>query len=150
MENSFPRAQLLVSVVFQHLDVVYPCKSLWMSAVFAACLNLHIYSAGVQCVFSFFLLSDTLCPPGQFYEDCGNRVDGPSASKGLACEQTCESYLLNLTCSAHEPCVPGCACPSGWVESLLSAILVSVITYKNILWWTIFIYQWQLELCNIY
>uniref|UniRef100_A0A673LA48 Otogelin-like n=1 Tax=Sinocyclocheilus rhinocerous TaxID=307959 RepID=A0A673LA48_9TELE len=58
-------------------------------------------------------LSDTLCPPGQFYEDCGNRVDGHSANKGLACEQTCESYLLNLTCSTREPCVPGCVCPAG-------------------------------------
>ncbi len=81
-----------------------------MPVVFAVCLNVHIYSAGVQCVSS---LSDTLCPPGQFYEDCGNRVDGHSANNGLACEQTCESYLLNLTCSSHEPCVPGCVCPAG-------------------------------------
>uniref|UniRef100_A0A673LF66 Otogelin-like n=1 Tax=Sinocyclocheilus rhinocerous TaxID=307959 RepID=A0A673LF66_9TELE len=61
-------------------------------------------------------LSDTLCPPGQFYEDCGNRVDGHSANKGLACEQTCESYLLNLTCSTREPCVPGCVCPAGLLK----------------------------------
>ncbi|KAI2662538.1 Otogelin [Labeo rohita] len=60
--------------------------------------------------------ADTLCPPGQFYEDCGNRVDGHSANKGLACEQTCESYLLNLTCSVHEPCVPGCVCPAGLLK----------------------------------
>uniref|UniRef100_A0A673IFZ6 Otogelin-like n=1 Tax=Sinocyclocheilus rhinocerous TaxID=307959 RepID=A0A673IFZ6_9TELE len=72
--------------------------------------------AGVQCMFSFSPLSDTMCPPGQFYEDCGNRADGHSANKGLACEQTCESYLLNLTCSTHEPCMPGCVCPAGLLE----------------------------------
>ncbi|KAI4892619.1 hypothetical protein NFI96_005905, partial [Prochilodus magdalenae] len=54
---------------------------------------------------------DTFCPPGQIYEDCGNMVDGGSARKGLACDRTCESYLLNVTCSVHEPCVPGCVCP---------------------------------------
>ncbi|KAG1943166.1 otogelin-like protein [Pimephales promelas] len=78
-------------------------------------------SSGVQICQGGKLVSqssiiDTLCPPGQFYEDCGNRVDGPSASKGLACEQTCESYLLNLTCSTHEPCVPGCVCPAGLLK----------------------------------
>ncbi|XP_051757713.1 otogelin-like isoform X6 [Ctenopharyngodon idella] len=78
-------------------------------------------SSGVQICQDGKLVSqssiiDTLCPPGQIYEDCGNRVDGPSASKGLACEQTCESYLLNLTCSTHEPCVPGCACPAGLLK----------------------------------
>uniref|UniRef100_A0A671S0L1 Otogelin-like n=1 Tax=Sinocyclocheilus anshuiensis TaxID=1608454 RepID=A0A671S0L1_9TELE len=72
--------------------------------------------AGVQCIFSFSPLLDTMCPPGQFYEDCGNRPDGHSANKGLACEQTCESYLLNLTCSTHEPCMPGCVCPTGLLE----------------------------------
>uniref|UniRef100_A0AAR2LEP6 Otogelin n=1 Tax=Pygocentrus nattereri TaxID=42514 RepID=A0AAR2LEP6_PYGNA len=60
--------------------------------------------------------SDKLCPPGQIYEDCGNMVDGLSASKGLACDRTCESYLLNLTCSIHEPCVPGCICPPGLLK----------------------------------
>uniref|UniRef100_A0A8C0Y8X1 Otogelin n=1 Tax=Cyprinus carpio carpio TaxID=630221 RepID=A0A8C0Y8X1_CYPCA len=80
----------------------------------SVCLNFHIYCAGVQCVFS--PLSDTLCPPGQFYEDCGNQIDGHTANKGLACEQTCESYLLNLTCSTHEPCVPGCICPAGLLK----------------------------------
>uniref|UniRef100_A0A8C1G9J5 Otogelin n=1 Tax=Cyprinus carpio TaxID=7962 RepID=A0A8C1G9J5_CYPCA len=80
----------------------------------SVCLNFHIYCAGVQCVFS--PLSDTLCPPGQFYEDCGNQVDRHMANKGLACEQTCESYLLNLTCSTNEPCVPGCICPAGLLK----------------------------------
>ncbi|CAM4525951.1 unnamed protein product [Leuciscus chuanchicus] len=78
-------------------------------------------SSGVQICQGGKLVSqssiiDTLCPPGQFYEDCGNRVDGALASKGLACEQTCESYLLNLTCSTHEPCVPGCVCPAGLLK----------------------------------
>ncbi|KAI5630251.1 otogelin, partial [Silurus asotus] len=57
------------------------------------------------------IITDKLCPPGQVYEDCGNGVKGLSAHKGLACVQTCESYLLNLTCSNYEPCVPGCICP---------------------------------------
>uniref|UniRef100_A0A8B9HR24 Otogelin n=1 Tax=Astyanax mexicanus TaxID=7994 RepID=A0A8B9HR24_ASTMX len=69
-------------------------------------------SSGVH----MFFLSDKLCPPGQIYEDCGNMVDGPSVSKGLACDRTCESYLLNLTCSTHEPCVPGCVCPTGLLK----------------------------------
>uniref|UniRef100_A0A4W4EJF8 Otogelin n=1 Tax=Electrophorus electricus TaxID=8005 RepID=A0A4W4EJF8_ELEEL len=64
----------------------------------------------------FLLSSDKLCPPGQVYEDCGNRLEGPSTSKGLACLPTCESYLLNLTCSIHEPCVPGCVCPAGLLK----------------------------------
>ncbi|XP_028812754.1 otogelin [Denticeps clupeoides] len=46
------------------------------------------------------------CPPGQWYHDCNN-----GRGKGVACEETCESHLLNLTCSAHEPCIPGCVCP---------------------------------------
>ncbi|XP_073764936.1 otogelin isoform X2 [Danio rerio] len=80
-----------------------------------------ITSSGVQICQDGKLVSqtsiiETLCPAGQFYEDCGNRVDGPSASKGLACEQTCETYLLNLTCSTHEPCVPGCVCPAGLLK----------------------------------
>uniref|UniRef100_A0A8C1YUL6 Otogelin n=1 Tax=Cyprinus carpio TaxID=7962 RepID=A0A8C1YUL6_CYPCA len=82
--------------------------------------NIHTHTCvprvGVQCMFSFSPLSDTMCPPGQFYEDCGNRVDGHSANKGLACEQTCESYLLNVTCSTHEPCLPGCVCPAGLLK----------------------------------
>ncbi|XP_036400136.1 otogelin [Megalops cyprinoides] len=59
---------------------------------------------------------DKMCPPGQYYVDCGDPDDGLSLGRGLACEQTCESYLLNLTCSAHEPCVPGCACPPGLLK----------------------------------
>ncbi|XP_036439819.1 otogelin isoform X3 [Colossoma macropomum] len=62
------------------------------------------------------IITDKLCPPGQIYEDCGNMVDGLSASKGLACDRTCESYLLNLTCSIHEPCVPGCVCSPGLLK----------------------------------
>ncbi|KAJ8406525.1 hypothetical protein AAFF_G00300990 [Aldrovandia affinis] len=54
-----------------------------------------------------------MCPPGQRYLDCDDLADAPMPGRGLACEQTCESHLLNLTCSAHEPCVPGCACPPG-------------------------------------
>lgn len=66
----------------------------------------------------FLFSPDKLCPPGQVYEDCVMREDGLLASKGLACIQTCDTYLLNLTCSNHEPCVPGCICPAGWVHWL--------------------------------
>uniref|UniRef100_A0A6Q2ZQM3 Otogelin n=1 Tax=Esox lucius TaxID=8010 RepID=A0A6Q2ZQM3_ESOLU len=53
------------------------------------------------------------CPLGQTYVDC---VEGLSPGGGLGCEHTCESHLLNLTCSAHEPCVPGCVCPHGLLK----------------------------------
>ncbi|XP_030649228.1 otogelin [Chanos chanos] len=78
-------------------------------------------AAGVQVcqdgrVLSQSTVTERTCPPGQYYDDCGNMVDGSSPTKGLACELTCESYLLNLTCSAHEPCVPGCVCPAGLLK----------------------------------
>ncbi|KAJ8340067.1 hypothetical protein SKAU_G00347000 [Synaphobranchus kaupii] len=57
-----------------------------------------------------------MCPPGQRYLDCDDLADAPALGSGLACEQTCESHLLNLTCSAHEPCIPGCACPPGLLK----------------------------------
>ncbi|XP_048829558.1 otogelin-like protein [Brienomyrus brachyistius] len=56
---------------------------------------------------------DKTCPPGQLYHDCADLDGVLPASKGVECEQTCETYLLNLTCSAHEPCIPGCICPLG-------------------------------------
>uniref|UniRef100_A0A3B3VYR0 Otogelin n=1 Tax=Poecilia latipinna TaxID=48699 RepID=A0A3B3VYR0_9TELE len=62
-------------------------------------------SAGVQ-----------LCPPGQLHLNCSDGENSQSAGRGVACERTCESYLLNITCSAHEPCVSGCACPPGLLK----------------------------------
>ena len=59
------------------------------------------------------LPADGLCPPGQLYLNCSEGGDGLLPGRGVACERTCESYLLNLTCSAHEPCVAGCSCPPG-------------------------------------
>ncbi|XP_072554297.1 otogelin [Paramormyrops kingsleyae] len=56
---------------------------------------------------------DKTCPPGQLYHDCADLDGRLPASKGVECEQTCETYLLNLTCSTHEPCVAGCVCPLG-------------------------------------
>uniref|UniRef100_A0A8C9VDF4 Otogelin n=1 Tax=Scleropages formosus TaxID=113540 RepID=A0A8C9VDF4_SCLFO len=53
------------------------------------------------------------CPLGQHYHECAPPGEEPSPGRGLECEHTCESYLLNLTCSAHEPCVSGCVCPPG-------------------------------------
>uniref|UniRef100_A0A3P8VXA6 Otogelin n=1 Tax=Cynoglossus semilaevis TaxID=244447 RepID=A0A3P8VXA6_CYNSE len=57
--------------------------------------------------------ADRLCPAGQLYQDCSEGEDGFLSGRGVACELTCESYLLNLTCSTHEPCVAGCTCPPG-------------------------------------
>lgn len=64
---------------------------------------------------SALLLVDGLCPAGQLYQSCSDGEDGLLPGRGVACERTCESYLLNLTCSTHEPCVAGCTCPPGWV-----------------------------------
>uniref|UniRef100_A0A3B3Y820 Otogelin n=1 Tax=Poecilia mexicana TaxID=48701 RepID=A0A3B3Y820_9TELE len=57
-----------------------------------------------------------LCPPGQLHLNCSDGENSQSAGRGVACERTCESYLLNITCSAHEPCVAGCACPPGLLK----------------------------------
>ncbi|KAJ0001780.1 hypothetical protein NQD34_001576 [Periophthalmus magnuspinnatus] len=57
---------------------------------------------------------DGLCPMGQIYLNCS--VAGVMPQRGVACERTCESYLLNLTCSSHEPCVSGCMCPPGLLK----------------------------------
>ncbi|XP_041636331.1 otogelin [Cheilinus undulatus] len=78
-------------------------------------------SAGVQVCLNGKLVSQTtdsarLCPAGQIYQNCSEGEDGFSSGRGVACERTCESYLLNLTCSAHEPCVPGCTCTPGLLK----------------------------------
>uniref|UniRef100_A0A8C7GE24 Otogelin n=1 Tax=Oncorhynchus kisutch TaxID=8019 RepID=A0A8C7GE24_ONCKI len=68
------------------------------------------------------LVPDQQCPLGQMYLDCTEgleglkAIDGISLGRGLGCEHTCESHLLNLTCSAHEPCIPGCVCPPGLLK----------------------------------
>uniref|UniRef100_A0A3P9CCR8 Otogelin n=1 Tax=Maylandia zebra TaxID=106582 RepID=A0A3P9CCR8_9CICH len=62
-------------------------------------------SAGVQ-----------LCPEGQIYQNCSEGEDGLLPGRGVSCERTCESYLLNLTCSSHEPCLAGCVCPPGLLK----------------------------------
>lgn len=64
---------------------------------------------------TFFCRADRSCPAGQIYRSCSQGDDdGLQPGRGVACERTCESYLLNLTCSTQEPCVVGCACPPGW------------------------------------
>ncbi|XP_051800328.1 otogelin [Acanthochromis polyacanthus] len=78
-------------------------------------------SAGVQLCLNGKLVSQTtdtdrLCPAGQLYLNCSEGEDRLRPGRGVACERTCESYLLNLTCSTHEPCVPGCACPPGLLK----------------------------------
>ncbi|XP_055010339.1 LOW QUALITY PROTEIN: otogelin [Boleophthalmus pectinirostris] len=76
-------------------------------------------SAGVQLCVDGKLVSqspasDGLCPVGQIYLNCSDA--GVMSQRGVACERTCESYLLNLTCSSHEPCVSGCICPPGLLK----------------------------------
>ncbi|XP_066557054.1 otogelin [Amia ocellicauda] len=56
------------------------------------------------------------CPPDQLYMKCSDSPDSTAWRNGAACEQTCESHLLNLTCSGHEPCVSGCVCPPGLLK----------------------------------
>ncbi|XP_071345644.1 otogelin isoform X1 [Trachinotus anak] len=78
-------------------------------------------SAGVQLCLDGKLVSQTtdsdrLCPAGQLYQNCSEGEDGLLPGRGVACERTCESYLLNLTCSTHEPCVAGCTCPPGLLK----------------------------------
>ncbi|KAM3625541.1 uncharacterized protein V6R79_013741 [Siganus canaliculatus] len=77
-------------------------------------------SAGVQLCINGKLVSQTtdedrLCPPGQLYQNC-SEDNGLLSGRGVACERTCESYLLNITCSSHEPCVAGCICPPGLLK----------------------------------
>ncbi|NWV76571.1 OTOG protein, partial [Dasyornis broadbenti] len=52
------------------------------------------------------------CPVGQIYINCSN----PQVDPELSRERTCENQLLNLTFSAHVPCVSGCVCPPGLVK----------------------------------
>ncbi|NXY02078.1 OTOG protein, partial [Pteruthius melanotis] len=52
------------------------------------------------------------CPVGQIYINCSNPQMDPELSR----ERTCENQLLNLTFSAHLPCVSGCVCPPGLVK----------------------------------
>ncbi|KAM6133318.1 otogelin [Phoenicopterus ruber ruber] len=52
------------------------------------------------------------CPAGQIYINCSN----PQVDPELSRERTCENQLLNLTFSAHLPCVSGCVCPPGLVK----------------------------------
>ncbi|NXJ40889.1 OTOG protein, partial [Ciconia maguari] len=52
------------------------------------------------------------CPAGQIYVNCSN----PQVDPELSRERTCENQLLNLTFSAHLPCVSGCVCPPGLVK----------------------------------
>ncbi|CAL8243638.1 unnamed protein product [Lota lota] len=80
-----------------------------------------ITSAGVQLCQNGKLMSQNtdsgkLCPLGQLYQNCSEGEDGRVEGRGVACEQTCQSSLLNLTCSAHEPCVSGCTCPAGFLR----------------------------------
>uniref|UniRef100_A0A8C3JAI1 Otogelin n=1 Tax=Calidris pygmaea TaxID=425635 RepID=A0A8C3JAI1_9CHAR len=61
---------------------------------------------------SIFLPPAHSCPVGQIYINCSN----PQVDPELSRERTCENQLLNLTFSAHLPCVSGCVCPLGLVK----------------------------------
>uniref|UniRef100_A0A663M5E9 Otogelin n=1 Tax=Athene cunicularia TaxID=194338 RepID=A0A663M5E9_ATHCN len=70
-------------------------------------------SLGVKTnVFVIFFPSAHGCPVGQIYINCSN----PQVDPQLSRERTCENQLLNLTFSAHLPCVSGCVCPPGLVK----------------------------------
>ncbi|KAM8877816.1 otogelin [Synchiropus picturatus] len=81
--------------------------------------NVIMTSAGVQLCLNGKLVPQSadsdMCPKGQIYHNCSEGVGG-LLGRGVACERTCESFLLNLTCSAHEPCVAGCTCPPGLLK----------------------------------
>uniref|UniRef100_A0A8B9SYI3 Otogelin n=1 Tax=Anas platyrhynchos TaxID=8839 RepID=A0A8B9SYI3_ANAPL len=62
--------------------------------------------------FFFFFPAAHSCPVGQIYINCSN----PQVDAELSRERTCENQLLNLTFSAHLPCVSGCVCPPGLVK----------------------------------
>ncbi|XP_074480146.1 otogelin [Sebastes fasciatus] len=85
-----------------------PGDVIMMSAGVQLCVNGKLVSQTTQ--------SDMLCAAGQLYQNCSEGDDGLLSGRGAACERTCESYLLNLTCSTHEPCVAGCACPPGLLK----------------------------------
>uniref|UniRef100_A0A3P9KE54 Otogelin n=1 Tax=Oryzias latipes TaxID=8090 RepID=A0A3P9KE54_ORYLA len=65
--------------------------------------------------FSFFL-PERLCPAGQLYQNCSDGDDAFLPGRGVACERTCESHLLNIPCSSHDSCVSGCICPHGLLK----------------------------------
>ncbi|XP_053305200.1 otogelin [Spea bombifrons] len=52
------------------------------------------------------------CPAGQIYYNCSNPEEDLEPSQ----ERTCENQLLNMTTSAHMPCISGCVCPRGLVK----------------------------------
>ncbi|XP_068171850.1 otogelin [Antennarius striatus] len=78
-----------------------------------------VTSAGVQLCLNGKLVSqavdtDQLCPAGQIYHRCSE--GGLLPQRGVACEHTCSTHLLNISCPSHEPCVAGCACPPGLLK----------------------------------
>uniref|UniRef100_A0A8B9E9X0 Otogelin n=1 Tax=Anser cygnoides TaxID=8845 RepID=A0A8B9E9X0_ANSCY len=67
----------------------------------------------LMCLSFFFVFPAAhSCPVGQIYINCSNPQDDAELSR----ERTCENQLLNLTFSAHLPCVSGCVCPPGLVK----------------------------------
>ncbi|XP_068431508.1 otogelin [Clinocottus analis] len=96
-----------------------------LTCVHRLCLNGKLVSQTTDSASSELVLltcdsssppTDMLCPAGQLYQNCSEGVDGFLSGRGVACEHTCESFLLNLTCSSHEPCVTGCTCPPGLLK----------------------------------
>uniref|UniRef100_U3JDD9 Otogelin n=1 Tax=Ficedula albicollis TaxID=59894 RepID=U3JDD9_FICAL len=54
-------------------------------------------------------------PPGEHVMTSLGKCN-PQVDPELSRERTCENQLLNLTFSAHLPCVSGCVCPPGLVK----------------------------------
>ncbi|NXF28498.1 OTOG protein, partial [Nyctibius bracteatus] len=63
------------------------------------------------------------CPVGQIYVNCSN----PQVDPELSRERTCENQLLNLTFSAHLPCVSGCVCPPGCKRLSVVTVDITII-----------------------
>uniref|UniRef100_A0A8C0EUR4 Otogelin n=1 Tax=Bubo bubo TaxID=30461 RepID=A0A8C0EUR4_BUBBB len=99
----------------QALSVPETCSSDCVEG--CACPSgMYLNSKTKQCVktnvFVNFFPSAHSCPVGQIYVNCSN----PQVDPELSRERTCENQLLNLTFSAHLPCVSGCVCPLGLVK----------------------------------
>ncbi|XP_023807134.2 otogelin isoform X3 [Oryzias latipes] len=83
--------------------------------------DVMVTSAGVRLCLNGKLVSQSpdserLCPAGQLYQNCSDGDDAFLPGRGVACERTCESHLLNIPCSSHDSCVSGCVCPHGLLK----------------------------------
>uniref|UniRef100_A0A8C6Y367 VWFD domain-containing protein n=1 Tax=Naja naja TaxID=35670 RepID=A0A8C6Y367_NAJNA len=90
------------------LDCIYDyCTS--NSQISALGYIISAYASACQVVrmvniFSYFPISELVCPPNSHYELCSR-----------SCQQTCDSLYSSLPCSTY--CTEGCVCDEGFVLS---------------------------------